>query len=316
MKTFSDKVILTIISHLCTAVLSLLAGIALYHYTNKKPELVYEKFPPSHHVSDSEKISIYHARIKNIGHKEVENLTIYLQLNKKSEIANLDVSPSLQNIKYSVKQPEQTNSREIAVDLLNPDETLTFSILAENTSGDDLYIEARAKGVIAYERTSEPRWKINIITGAMSGVTIVTLYILLHVLIQKITEILSMLKTNNSIASKQIQLMRTKNTLNKDDDIRNLLTSCPFRLFFNPAVPGLSKSKTIAFSETGEITEGRNKNEYSWSIKNGMLEIKNVKGQLHSRFYYSPQEEKFFHTNDPDTLAIKDQYIVKESHTS
>ena len=88
-----------------------------------------------------------------------------------------------------------------------------------------------------------------------------------------------------------------------------------WRLFFNPKVPGLSKTKVMRFGKDGVILEGQNNNESSWRLRYGYFEMLDSEGKVHSRFYHSFEENRFCHTNDPDTgsirkHSIRDQYMV------
>ena len=90
-----------------------------------------------------------------------------------------------------------------------------------------------------------------------------------------------------------------------------------WRLFFNPKVPGLSKTKVMRFGQDGVILEGQNNNESSWRLRYGYFEMLDSNGQVHSRFYYDPDNNQFSHTNDPDTgsirkHSIRDQYMLPE----
>jgi len=91
--------------------------------------------------------------------------------------------------------------------------------------------------------------------------------------------------------------------------IQGILTSQPFRLFFNPRSKG---SKRIVFKPKGLIVEGNNKNEHRWRISQRKLEIIQLDGKVHSRFNYNKEERIFQHTNDPDTLSIRDQFMVPD----
>jgi hypothetical protein len=91
--------------------------------------------------------------------------------------------------------------------------------------------------------------------------------------------------------------------------LEEVLVSKPFSLLFNPAY---GRSKRMLFARDGLITEGNNKNEHGWRINNGALEILNLGGQIYSRFRYEPAEGVFRHTNDPDTLSIRDQVLSPE----
>ena len=71
----------------------------------------------------------------------------------------------------------------------------------------------------------------------------------------------------------------------------------------------------MRFEEGGIISEGNNNNEYSWRVNNGLLELLNSETKVHSRFSYDPENNRFSHTNDPDTgstqkHSIKNQYMI------
>lgn len=103
-----------------------------------------------------------------------------------------------------------------------------------------------------------------------------------------------------------------------DGDLLDALVAVPWRLFFNPKVPGLHKSKIMRFGANGEITQGANQNEASWRIQQDRLELLDSASQVHSRFTYDRSKRRFSHTNDPDTGSItkhgiRDQYLVVEA---
>jgi hypothetical protein len=73
----------------------------------------------------------------------------------------------------------------------------------------------------------------------------------------------------------------------------------------------------MRFGPDLQILEGRNNNETNWRIRAGLLKLINSEGDIHSRFYYSHDDNRFFNTNDGDTVAIhrdriRDQYMIPE----
>lgn len=88
--------------------------------------------------------------------------------------------------------------------------------------------------------------------------------------------------------------------------IESVLTSHPFRLFFNPP----SRSKRMRFEPHGRIVEGNNMNEHSWRVIDGMLELLQLDGAVHSRFTLDRKSLAFTHTNDPDTKSLRNQVMV------
>jgi len=88
--------------------------------------------------------------------------------------------------------------------------------------------------------------------------------------------------------------------------VEAFLVSHPMRLFFNPP----SRSKRMRFEHQGRIVEGNNRNEHSWRVVRGKLELLQLDGEVHSRFAFDHNAEIFKHTNDPDTHSIRDQFMV------
>lgn len=94
------------------------------------------------------------------------------------------------------------------------------------------------------------------------------------------------------------------------EDWKEILLSGKWVLVFNPP----NRLKPISFLPDGSVGEGRNKNEHTWRVNAGKLELVQDDGRVHSRFHYYPRNSSFLHTNDPDTLSIKGQYIVSASN--
>lgn len=86
-----------------------------------------------------------------------------------------------------------------------------------------------------------------------------------------------------------------------------LLTANKWILIFDPES---GRSKKISFMPDGAIGAGRNKNEDSWKIVDGDLEITNNKREVFSRFRYDNRLDALVHTDDPDTLSIRGQVIA------
>src|SRR5258706_13235639 len=90
------------ISALITALLSFIVGISLFHYTSKSPDLVYEVFPPAYFTKQATQVSIYSARVENVGSKEADDVQVYLELPSSANIQDLKAEPSLANIAHTV----------------------------------------------------------------------------------------------------------------------------------------------------------------------------------------------------------------------
>ena len=91
-------------------------------------------------------------------------------------------------------------------------------------------------------------------------------------------------------------------------------------LIFNKSSYFATKKKSgfkkISFDATGDIGEGANANEARWRLQSGLLEILNSDGKIFSRFEYNEKAKNFTHTNDPDTISLRDQMIVDYSKHS
>lgn len=102
------------------------------------------------------------------------------------------------------------------------------------------------------------------------------------------------------------------------DHIRKELLRRRFRLYFNPAASGKSKSKVMLFGPDGEIIKGGNKNESRWRIIDGFLEFVDAEGAAHSRFHYSQAEDTFRQIDSPESGSMKKhgiqgQYMVPDA---
>jgi hypothetical protein len=307
-----------VITIFITAFLSLVVGIVLYHYTSKAPDLVYESFPPSDFTKQATQISIYNARVENAGNKEAEDVQVYLELPSSCNIQDMKVEPNLKSIEYTVLPPVVQNVREIRFPRLNQDESSTFSILVDKGEAAQLKIEVRGKGITGHAQRKE---KSNVVLPFLSlllglfGVAMATTFAVSgrwHSA-RRIGEVFT---SQKSLLDKELQLVRTQDKT-PQDHLVEILLGTRFRLFFNPKIPGLSKTKIMRFGKNGAILEGQNRNESSWRMRSDFLELLDSHSQVHSRFYYSPSDNRFYHTNDPDTgsiqrHSIRDQYMLPE----
>lgn len=105
-----------------------------------------------------------------------------------------------------------------------------------------------------------------------------------------------------------VQEYTKKNRRQRIDTTLDLLKkSSNWELTFNPNIP--NGKKIIQFKDDGTIGSG-NDNESSWRIAEGLLEIFKKDGSLQSRFRHIPGKNIFEHTNDSDTLSLRDQFIT------
>jgi hypothetical protein len=97
------------------------------------------------------------------------------------------------------------------------------------------------------------------------------------------------------------------------DQIDRALRRVPYRLHHNP---DKGRSKIMLFGPDGKILEGNNRNESSWRISDGRLELVQADGKVHSRFAFHPGSNVFTHTNDSDTLSVRGQYLTPEPQSA
>jgi len=90
-------------------------------------------------------------------------------------------------------------------------------------------------------------------------------------------------------------------------DLAGMLISHEWVLFFNP--PG--KCKRITFLTDGTVGTGQNPNEHFWRLAGSKLELLQSSGRVHSRFTFDRVKCRWEHTNDPDTLSIRGQCILR-----
>jgi len=89
-------------------------------------------------------------------------------------------------------------------------------------------------------------------------------------------------------------------------NLKKILARRKYRLIYN-ATDG--RNKEIGFGSNGEITTGRNDNEFSWRISWRKLEILGADGKLYSRFRYDKETDKFYLINGPHNRSLPDQVI-------
>jgi hypothetical protein len=91
-----------------------------------------------------------------------------------------------------------------------------------------------------------------------------------------------------------------------EKNLRTAILSTRYKLVFNPVT---GKSKPLSFAANGHVAEGKNDNEFRWRIVGGRLEFLNSSNQIYSRFFLLPDGRSLHHTNDPDPISIKGQFL-------
>jgi hypothetical protein len=302
------------VSSLLAAALGVVGSIIVFHYTTKNPELVYETFPPTDFASQTTQLSIYNARVENVGDKEAEDVQVRFELSLPTAIDEFQVEPSLRSIFFDILPSVQPNVREIRFARLNPGESSRFSILSNKGQHSPLQIEVRARGITGHAERDQTSRDWPIYLSALSAILTAAALGLMFKLSSD--RFLNLFASQRRVLDQELRLVRTRGRP-KGDQIRPIILNTKYRLFYNPAVPGLSKTKIMRFGPNGQILEGQNNNETTWRFHGGLLELLDSKGNVHSRFYYSADDKRFFHTNDPDTGAIqkhgiRDQYMIPE----
>jgi hypothetical protein len=107
----------------------------------------------------------------------------------------------------------------------------------------------------------------------------------------------------------KIKNFKNSKILNKELKLYGVLTNPNYHWWLHFDVKNREAKKHISFGENGEIYEGKNQNEHTWRITNGFLELLNDQGKVFSRFDYNESLGEFFHTNDDDTLSLKNQNL-------
>jgi hypothetical protein len=154
--------------------------------------------------------------------------------------------------------------------------------------------------IVAALRWWARHWKYNLVFFLI-GLLEITIYFLLKNLIAVLLSLLHVLLI--TFIFKLFQ--NTPLLKNQETDWSDLLISRRWILIYRPP----DQSKPISFLRNGEIGDGQNQNEHGWRIQNERLEILQLDGRVHSRFDFHKNENKFIHTNDPDTLSVRSQII-------
>jgi TIR domain len=124
-------------------------------------------------------------------------------------------------------------------------------------------------------------------------------------------------KSKVGVAARRKSALASRKT-DTTEAIGRIIIRGSWRLFFNPRVAKMEKSKRMRFGKGGTIFDGRNDNEASWQVRRGCLEFLNTTGGVHGRFKFDRATRRFYATNDPDTgsvqvFNIRDQYMIPES---
>jgi len=298
-------------------VIAALGSLAVVYLTTKAPDLVYESFPPSHVATTSADVSIYNVRLDNLGNEEAAEVQVYLALAGDSLIDDIQVTPSLVAIAYT---KTRQNDRAFLIHLpsLNAREGAQFSLLVQRADNAPLTVEVRASGASGRERTSNQIADVSAVDALIQIIPIVFGVLLVIGVIAIAKDSRQFLQR---MFSQQLQALRTQSVPQNsgpltDKQLEQKLLSTPFRFYYNPSY-SLDKNKVLHFGPDGTIPVGSNKNENRWRVRTGLLEFLNSREKIHSRFYYSTADRRFYQIGDPDTAAVAtrgilDQYLAEE----
>lgn len=302
-----------IVTALITAVFSIVVGIILFHYSSRTPELLYELFSPASFSNGSVQFGIYSSTLKNYGDKEAEDVQFLISLSKGTSFQDMKVEPTSPAISYSVNK-KLPASVEIFFPRLNPEEGAKFTLLLDNTATGIEDISVRGNGIIGKKGLPERSMAESIIVYVVSAlVATITAFTFSFITIRFLgLNLGEAFRSQKKLADEELRIVRTRGAENIN--MKSLLLSNKFRLYFNPKA---QKFKYMKFADNGVILDGKNQNENRWVIKRNTLELIDENGMTHSRFYYSPVDNAFYHTNDPDTGSItkhniRDQYMIVE----
>lgn len=96
-------------------------------------------------------------------------------------------------------------------------------------------------------------------------------------------------------------------TSSAEDAVMRTLLTPGWILHFNISNP--KARKEISFNPDGTVGKGRNANEFTWRINDGLLEITRLNGDLQNFFRYDKKTDRFVCTNDPRKKGLPDQII-------
>jgi len=306
-----------IVTAAITTLLSVAGSIFYFHYTERSPDLYYEIFPAASFSKGDVEVGIQTATIQNVGDKEADDVQVYFEIAENTAVQDLKVETSSPAIRSKITR--EAKSIEIVFPRLNPAESVRFSLLFEKGKAGVSQISVRAKGVNGRTGLKESDDLMPQFLASVTAVVGAAVGILITFLSRSSLELglSNLFFKQRKVVDEELRQVRTRG--NDEVDLAELLLNNRYRLYFNPAVPGNAKSKIMAFGKGGQILEGRNRNENSWRITGEFLELVDSEGAVHSRFYYSANNQSFYHTNDPDTGSIRkhnirDQYMIPEAH--
>jgi hypothetical protein len=95
----------------------------------------------------------------------------------------------------------------------------------------------------------------------------------------------------------------------------SMLTEHEWELIYDPTeynrTAKTKGSKVMRFGSSGVILEGRNSNEDTWRVAQGILEFVGAEGRLMSRFDLQPDGQTFVQTNEQTAIMPVGQRLVR-----
>lgn len=145
------------VSSLVTLIITILAGVVVFYLTSKpapKPKLYYEIVPPTSFTTDKIQTVIQSFRVWNGGNKEAEDVKISIVIPDDSEIADKKIETSGgATIDVQITQIDE-HTLLTKIPLINPNESVSFAFLLNNTSKEILEVDVRGKGLVGELRSS------------------------------------------------------------------------------------------------------------------------------------------------------------------
>ena len=153
---------------------------------------------------------------------------------------------------------------------------------------------------------------IDFVSGDRWGrIATTTVAVLLGAIVSNISSYLLLKASTRAREMMLAKKIASRTSREREQEQKNFtdgfLTGKDWLLIFNPKN---NKSKRISFLPDRTIGSGNNHNEHSWRISDGLLEILNNEGRVFSRFKFNDSLSVFQHTNDADTLSIREQVIL------
>lgn len=146
------------LSSLGTLILSIIAGVAIFYFTNEPPpapKLYYEQVLPVSYSTDKIQTVFHSFQVSNEGNKEAEELQVLVEFPNEAIIVDQKIEPSGKAAANIQTSTVNTTTLLITSPLINPGETINFAFLLEETTDESIELTVRAKGIIGIPPTAD-----------------------------------------------------------------------------------------------------------------------------------------------------------------